>query len=306
MIFWLNRGFDGVRIDSARYLVEDGPGLAADRPGTHEYFREVRKQVMDPLAAKGYAKMMVGEVWTDDRTIRSYFGNGEDELNMAFDFNLPGPVKYLINNASMTSKIIDRFDKDIQNKTKLPGSAAYGTILNNHDNLMSRPATTFKNEPDKIKMAAIINLMIPGTPFIYYGNELGMTDGRGSNEFRLRMPTAWDDLGRLDKDPDSIFSVYRNLVRVRNQNIAVRRGDYERVMADHDRVYAFIRKLDQNKVLTVLNLDDKPADTVLDLSAYNPSKLSIQLAGKGVKLSGKSRLTVNFNKGMDYLVLLIE
>ncbi|HOV14835.1 MAG TPA: alpha-amylase family glycosyl hydrolase, partial [Spirochaetota bacterium] len=196
LIYWLNKGFDGTRLDAIRYVFEDGPKKQADVKNTHLYLKELRK-IVDKYDDLGSSKMMVGEVWTETEIIKDYYGNGKDELNMCFDFPFANIVYSAIssgNNGLLLLKNL--FDYQ---KTNYPEGYHMANFLSNHDNVVSRPFSLYSGNIDKVNLSTSLLLLSEGTPFIYYGNEIGMA-GISGNDINLRQPFLWDE---VDKQKDN-------------------------------------------------------------------------------------------------------
>ena len=282
--FWLDRGADGFRVDVAHGLVKDqelrsnarfgaGAHMAAmnwDLDEVHEIHRRWRR-VLDSYPDR----MAVGEVFSIDevlphdlRRLVRYYGN-DDELHMPFNFQfLEQPWK-----AESFRGVVEEWER------LLPEHAWPDYTLSNHDR--SRAATRYGL--DRARAAAMMLLTLRGTPFIYYGEEIGMTDvpvppqrvvdvdGRDPE----RTPMQWDasanagftkanpwlpmasDAARVNvavqrDDPGSLLSFYRRLLRARKDSLALRLGSYRSLPAAGG-VYVFERQADDERLYVALN-----------------------------------------------------
>ena len=289
---WLDRGVDGFRLDAARHIVEDGGGQAqVDTPETHAYWKEFAAFVR---AARPQATL-VGENWTDTPIIATYFGSaseiaGGDELPMNFDFPLAERILAGVDSgdaAAISAKLAE-----IQ--SAYPQGALDAPFLTNHDQV--RVATRLGSNPAKMRNAAAILLTLPGAPFLYYGEEIGLQNGTTNNDEAKRTPMPWDATpgggfttgspwfpfapGQADpnvaaqtKDPGSLLSRYRNLVRARKSSAALRRGTLELLTpaSGSSGVLAFVRADGAERVLVLHNLSDSVA-------AAGPYPLSVTAA----------------------------
>ena len=245
---WLDRGVDGFRLDATRHLVEDGGGDAqVDTPETHEFLKEFSAAVRK---AKPGA-LLVGENWTDAARIARYYGSnqavgGGDELPMSFNFPLASAIVASVK-AGEPSALIAALDE----KAKVyPKGVLDAPFLTNHD--MTRIATELTNDSARLKLAAAILLTLPGSPFVYYGEELGLQNGPGGKDEFKRTPMPWDatagggfstgkpwqdfapgregaNVAAQTGDPNSLLSVYRLLIRARHRSNSLRYGTMERV-----------------------------------------------------------------------------
>lgn len=233
--YWLDRGFDGMRVDAVRYLCETGPGQAADQPDTRAHLKAFRA-VLDEYATgsnhphpdndptKRSVKVMIAEAWTNDASgIAPYFGNGSDEFNLCLDFSAPWAIHNAINGADAT-QVTNLWDYERQH---FPAGYRSATFDSNHDNLISRPGTLYGGQKNKIILHEALNILSPGTPIIYYGNEVGMLGASGT-DLNLRKPMDWGAVSVQTAQPDSILSWCRYLIRARRSYPALR-GTYFRV-----------------------------------------------------------------------------
>ena len=271
---WLDRGADGFRLDAARYLIEDGSGTQQqDTPETHAFWREFATEIRTerPDAT------MVGEVWADTPTIARYYGStsavrGGDELPMCFDFPLAAAIVAGVNGGSATGIAATL----AQVQAAYPPGAEDAPFLTNHD--MIRVATQLANSPGRLRNAAAILLTLPGSPFVYYGEEVGLQNGgTGSDDVLKRTPMPWDNgsgfttgtpwtayaPGRATAnvaaetgDPGSLLSRYRALIRARHASPALLRGDLETLPGGNGTLLAFLRATSGERVLAVHNLGD--------------------------------------------------
>jgi glycosidase len=268
--FWLEDvGVDGFRLDSAKHLIEEGP-IQANSQSTHDWwkdFYQFYKQI-NPQA------MTVGEVWEDTLTTATYLQG--DEFDLSFEFWLAGAMIESVNggNASRMN------DQVLQSYTEIP-EMRFGTFLTNHD--QARVMTQLFDSDQKAKLAASLLLTAPGTPFIYYGEEIGL-QGEWQNNWNRR-PMQWTDsafsgfstatplqpLGPgwenynaalESQSSDSILSHYRTLIQIRNAHAALRVGDITVLTTTNEAIFSFLRISANEAVLVVVNLSDQPIENV--------------------------------------------
>jgi alpha-amylase len=273
--YWLKKGVDGFRLDATRYLVEDGPGQGqADTPESHAFLKRLSLKVrrVKPDA------VLVGENWTDTPVIATYFGSTSqihqgDELPMNFDFPLSDKILQGIQSGKATE--IAAKIQEVQ--TSYPSGVSDTPFLTNHDQV--RLATQLQNSSAKLRMAASILLTLPGVPFLYYGEEIGIQNGPAQGDEAKRTPMPWDDTrgggfttgtpwyafapGRNAANvadqttkPSSVLSHYRNLIATRKSSSALRNGSLQLLSSTtvSTPVLAFIRSNSAETVVVVHNL----------------------------------------------------
>jgi alpha-glucosidase len=313
MRFWLDRGVDGFRIDVAHRMAkdpqlrdnplvdvggEDDPngqlrarrlaemGLELydeDWPEVHEILRRFRR-TLDSYDDR----MAVGEVYLLDlRKLARYYGSGRDELHLAHNFVfVHQPWK-----PEAFRSVVDEYT------ALLPADAWPAQFLGNHDH--SRVASRYDeggNGPARARVGAMMVLTLRGTPFVYYGEELGMSDGEIPPDRVVdvdgrdpeRTPMQWDGSagagfslphgGRrpadpwlpmaasadrvnvaLERDdPTSMLSLYRRLIWYRKRSAALRWGGYRSLSEVPESLYAFVREAPEERLLVVLNFGDAP------------------------------------------------
>lgn len=274
---------DGYRLDAIRHLIEDGQ-VQENTPETHAWLREFQRT----MKAANPESFSIGEVWTDSAAAATYVG---DQMDACFEFDL----SYAMVDAARTGKA--KRVRDTQEKvlTVYPPNQ-YGRFLTNHD--QARVMTELKDAgPGAGRVAAIMLLTGPGIPFIYYGEEIGMTGPKPDE--KIRTPMQWSaqpnagftstkpwqkenpgyqqqNVALESADPASLLALYRRLVHLRAANPALRLGAYLPVQSASDSVYAFLREFpgsgDKNTpsqtILVAINLSDKPVkDYALTLPA---------------------------------------
>ncbi len=300
---WLDSGVDGFRLDVVNWLVKDRrfrnnpavPGAPffqkhrydRNRPETHDILKELR------LLLDRYGdRMAVGEVFTlppgDPALSAAYLGNGEDELNLAFDFSLI----YRPWDARRFYRTIRRWMKHIPEK----GWPCH--VLSNHD--QSRGISRYGGGRDgrkRAKVAAALLLTVRGTPFIYYGEEIGMRNCRvprcdmrdplGKRYWPLfagrdpaRSPMQWSpgenagfstarpwlpvgvdyrqvNVEEESRDPYSLLNFYSALISIRKKKAALHRGGWKPVLKGLHGVLGYYRRHEGQTVFVALNFTDK-------------------------------------------------
>ncbi len=273
---WLERGVDGYRLDATRYLVETGPGpLQADTPETHAALKEFAAHVrrVKPGA------LLVGENWADTKVIATYYGSssaaGLDELPASFNFPLSDRILRAVieSDATLIASKLDEVQK------AYPKGALDAPFLTNHDQV--RLATQLGRNPGRLRNAAAILLTLPGAPFLYYGEEVGIENGPTGGDESKRTPMPWDaspgggftagtpwfgfapgretaNVAAQANDPASLFSRYRNLIRARKDAPALAKGELTLLspLTGGSPVLAFLRRTATETVLVAHNLSD--------------------------------------------------
>ena len=202
--YWLDKGFDGLRIDAVRYLMET-ESSQTDVAGTHQWFKELRAEVLDTYESP---KFMVCEAWVEGNrnALNAYFGDG-DEFNMVFDFDAGRPCITSVKNGS------DSLNSTL--RANYSDSCTYGVFLGNHDEYAGRFGTTLEQDWKKINLATALSLLRPTVPFIYYGNELGMPESSYGGDLRLRGNYDWSLEAVEDADETSPLNVNKLLISLR-------------------------------------------------------------------------------------------
>jgi len=287
--FWLeDMGVDGYRLDAIKHLIEDGR-IVENTPATHEWlateFYPFYKEINSDA-------LTVGEVWSIPADVVPYVG---DEVDIAFEFGLSDGI---LDSATSERKVnIERAQDEV---TSIYPSGQYATFLANHD--QNRVRSRVLND-EQAKIAATLQLMSPGVPFIYYGEEIGM-QGTKPDE-NIRRPMQWDGTGGFSEgtpwndyyedyterhvagqsgDSESLWNHYRTLIGLRNEYAALRSGGWTAVSTDSKNVYAFMRYDENETILVVTNLWRNPAESVtltMPASPLTDGQTTTLLMGEG-------------------------
>ena len=266
--FWLTDvGVDGFRLDAAKHLIEDGPEAQTNTPETKSWLAgfKAAAQTARPDA------MVIGEVW-DPATIAGAYV--PESLDLTFDFGLAAAYRLAIQNERAAPLRTALGDVN----AAWPANQA-GAFLTNHD--QTRIMTELRGDPTAAKLAAFLLLTGPGTPFLYYGEEIGMTGTKPDERIRTPMRwtadastagftdgTPWQGLSEDDAatvnveaqsaDTGSLLTAYRDLVRVRSGQEALRWGATTMLDADAEPVAAWLRTTADSTILAIANLSDEP------------------------------------------------
>jgi len=275
--FWLGEmGVDGFRIDAARHLIEDGRRLE-NADATFEWLAGFR----DRIKERHPDALILGEVWDASSMAARYIREGA--LDLTFDFGLASATI-----TSLKSGDGGALRAALKEVTDLYPDGGLATFLTNHD--QDRLMTELGGDVGAAKLAGALLLTEGGTPFLYYGEEVGLTGGKPDE--RIRTPMRWDataetagfttghpwqplgedpagtDVATERADPDSLYSTYRRLIALRATHRALSIGGLTPVGSDEASVVAFLRHAADETILVVANLADEPTSSVsLDLEA---------------------------------------
>ncbi len=280
--FWLDEmGVDGFRLDAIIYMIEEGQGQRNTR-STHNWLQEFYTfyKGVNPNA------LAVGEAWTGTQQVVEYTGN---EVDIAFQFDL---ARDIVNSAE--TGLAPIFIKTQQTVYEDFPPNQYATFITNHD--QNRVMSQLSEDEAQARVAAAVLLTGTGVPFVYYGEEIGMTGTKPDEDIRLPMqwasnsprvgftegtpwrPAAADfpvrSVARQTDDPDSLLSLYRDLIQLRNAHEALRVGDWTLVEANSARLYTFLRQTENETILVVINMNRNPVNAEnysLDLAEGNLS-----------------------------------
>jgi len=331
MKFWLEMGVDGFRLDAVPYLVEREGTSCENLPATHGVLKELRAKLDQQFPGK----MLLAEAnqWPAD--LIPYFGNG-DEFHMAFHFPLM-PRMF------MGVRLEDRkpITEILQQTPPIPDGCQWCLFLRNHDELTlemvtdlerdymydeyardrsmrlnvgirRRLAPLLENDRRRIELMNGLLMSLPGTPIIYYGDEIGMGDNVHLGDRNgVRTPMQWDGSWNADfsaadpenlysalilnpvygyqvvnvasqqRSPHSLLSWMRRLIQVRKSNPVFGRGSIEFLYPGNHRVLAFLRQLGNETVLAVNNLSSAAQAVELDLSRCKGNIL-IEMFGRNL------------------------
>lgn len=284
--FWLRDvGVDGFRIDAVKYLIEEGQ-KQENTTSTHNWLKVfyTAYKMANPEA------FTVGEVYGAGAfAAKTYIGDQMDEI---FSFELAGGF---VNSALGESNT--GIDSAVKLTLKDMPDGPYATFLTNHD--QNRVMSVLDGSNEKAKVAAALMLTSPGTPFIYYGEEIGMQGVKPDEDIRRPMQwtgevnagftsgTPWRAPGENyaqsnvaveSADPASLLSFYRTLIKLRSQHPVLKDGALSLVSTDNTAVYSSLRVDDHETILTVINL------TKSSVSSYNLNLQDARLQNGSYKL----------------------
>ena len=321
--YWMNMGIDGFRLDAIPYLFEREGTNGENLPETHDYLKKLRKHVDDNY--DNVLFLAEANMWPEDSA--SYFGEG-DECHMNYHFPLM-PRMYMSVKLEDRHPITDIFDQT----PEIPPNCQWATFLRNHDELTlemvteeerdfmnnvyaedktarinvgirRRLAPLMDNDIDKIKLLNVLLMSLPGTPVLYYGDEIGMGDNyylkdrdgvrtpmqwssnenagfSDANPHSLYLPVIrdteysyrWVNVKRQQQNPNSLLNWTKRLLAKRKSFQVFGRGDIHWIKPENGRILAFVRQYNEERVVVVINLSRHPQSAQLDLSDFEGSKV---------------------------------
>lgn len=328
MRFWLDIGVDGLRLDAIPYLIEREGTDCENLPETHQIIKRMRAE----MDASYEDRFFLAEAnqWPED--VMDYFGDG-DECHMAFHFPLM-PRIYMAVAQENRHPIVEI----MQQTPEIPENCQWAIFLRNHDELTlemvtdrerdymyrtyatdprmrvnlgirRRLAPLMENDRPKIELLNSLLMSMPGTPIIYYGDEIGM----GDNVFlgdrnSVRTPMQWSpdrnagfsraDPARLylppimdpvygyesvnveaqSRSPGSLLNWMKRLIAVRKAHRAFGRGTLEFLHPGNRKILAYLREYEDETILCVANLSRSAQPVELDLSRFS-GRVPVELIG---------------------------
>ena len=308
--FWLNDiGIDGFRLDAVKYIREDG-GVIEDNPATFQFWKAYQSE----LKSISESVFSVGEAWTSTDKILDYVEEGG--LDICFEFDLASAI---INGINSTDAI--SIQNKIQNVYNVYPNIQFGTFLSNHD--QNRVIESFNGSTEKMKTAAAIYLTLPGTPFIYYGEEIGM-NGVKPDEF-IRTPMQWTNdanagfssglpwiainsnysdfnVQTMKSDASSLWHWYDKLLDTRNRYKPLTIGDFSPIYSSDKRILAYERLHNDESLFILINLSDAPI-SVSDLDVSFTSLIPGEYEMEDILNGGNMQIEVNAESRIQSLIL---
>ncbi len=326
--FWLQMGVDGFRLDAVPYLYEREGTSCENLPETHAFLRDLRRR----MEARYPDRMLLAEVnqWPEDTA--AYFGQG-DEVHMAFHFPLM-PRLFMALRMEDRSPLVDI----LQQTPPIPPGCQWALFLRNHDELTlemltdeerefmyrayardpqarihlgirRRLAPLLNNDRRAIELMVGLLFSLPGTPVLYYGDEIGMGDNiylgdrnavrtpmqwsadrnagfSEANPQRLYLPVVVDppfhyeavNVEAQRDNPHSLLQWMKRTIAIRKSYPVFGRGDLQFIESDNRRIVAFTRSWQDQTLLVVANLSENAQFAELDLSSYR-TRQPVELFG---------------------------
>jgi len=311
MRFWLDLGFDGFRLDAVPYLYERDGTNCENLPETHAYLKRVRRTIDEEY---GGDRVLLAEAnqWPIDAA--AYFGDG-DECHMNFHFPVM-PRLYM----ALAREHVRDIVKILRDTPPIPETCQWGIFLRNHDELTLEMVTdedrefmwdVYAPEPasrlnlgirrrltplvgnDRRALELLHGLLfsLPGSPILYYGDEIGMGDDISlPDRDGVRTPMQWDgslhagftgsgvdaaavyppivaaeayrpeqvNVAAQRADPGSLLNWVRSMLAVRREHPEMGRGTFEILEHDNDAVLAFVRGMGSRATLVAVNVSEHP------------------------------------------------
>ncbi|MHB1162818.1 MAG: maltose alpha-D-glucosyltransferase, partial [Chloroflexota bacterium] len=316
--YWLHMGVDGFRCDAVPYLFERDGTRCEGLSETHAFLKELRRMIDEEYPGR----VLLAEANHSPETLRSYFGEC-DEFHMAFHFPLMPRIFTAL--ARGEGQPIEDILKEVP---PIPEGCQWGVFLRNHDELTlskvseeereyllshyapdprmrlnggirRRLAPLLGNDRRRIELAHGLLLSMPGSPILYYGDEIGMGDNiylgdrngvrtpmqwsdgenagfSGADRSQLYIPPVEDppygyhavNVEAQERTPDSLLARVRQLIAIRRRHGAFSRGSMEFLKTDNRRILAFTRSYQGETLLAVFNLSDQIQRVELGLQRF--------------------------------------
>ena len=327
--FWLDLGLDGFRLDAVPYLFEREGTNCENLPETHDFLKRIRKEV--DASYENIVLLAEANQWPSD--VVEYFGGGE-ECHMAFHFPLM-PRMFMSARRQVRYPMVEILEQT----PNIPPNCQWGIFLRNHDELTLEMVTDeerdymykeyardprmklnlgirrrlmplLENSRHQSELFHAMLLSLPGTPIIYYGDEIGMGDNifLGDRD-GVRTPMQWTGdrnagFSRADfaqlylpvlldpvygfqalnveaqlRNQNSVLHWFKRMLQVRKEHPVFGEGTFEALHPENPAIFAYIRRHNDDVVLCVNNLSGRAQAAELDLSEY-ASMYPVELMGR--------------------------
>lgn len=328
--FWLDMGVDGFRADAVPYLFEEESTNCENLPKTHDFLKELRAFIDKKYP--GRVLLCEANQWPVD--VRPYFGDG-DEFQMGFHFPVM-PRIYMALRQGDRSKMVEIMDQT----PEIPDNCQWCVFLRNHDELTlemvtdaerqwmwqeyapedrmrlnqgirRRLAPLLDNDQRKLELVNSILFTLPGSPFIYYGDEIGMGDNiHLFDRNGVRTPMQWEatsdagfssaeklyapvvsspeyapdkvNVSSAKADPTSIFNAMQHMINTRKQHPAFSQGSFQWTDLKNNAIAAWWRCDDTDNILTIHNLTDQLQSAQMPSELHNSDKIANLLTGETI------------------------
>ena len=303
--FWLREmDVDGFRLDAIRHLMEEGD-QTTNVSANHDFLREFAAHVrsVSPDA------FTIGEVYDSIGAVLAYY---PDQLDSHFAFEVADSIVSAVRTGSARGLLAPA----LRLQRELPAER-WSPFLRNHD--QTRTMTEFAGDMRRARLAATILLTLPGLPFVYYGEEIGMTGDKPDP--RLRTPMHWNrgpaagftrgvpweplqndsftaNVEVMDADTASLLHLYRKLIHLRAADAALGSGELVPLETNHSSLVAYLRRTQDRTVFVIANLADTAVSNVriasgaatLPGGTYSVNGLLGAPTGQPMRIGGNGRI----------------
>ncbi len=309
--FWIDKGVDGFRIDAARHLYDKGEyPKDFDTTGANiEFYKELSNHIK----SINEDAFIISEVWTNFSSATAYYEGMDALFNFDIGEELVGAAYVgstdIVDTVEYYAEQMEEYDNRVM-----------GTFLSNHD--QNRYIESLARSHSRAKVAVNLLFTLPGIPFVYYGEEVGMIGKKPDENIREPFPwgegspytTAWNlstynvnadtiPLNEQMQDDDSLFYAYKNMIRIRKENTVLKNGDIEKVETGAKAIIAY-RRFDDNDNLLIIH---NTLSQEISLDVNMNSEYSIIYAQDEVNgindgvlnLSGRSVIIIDLQKNTD-------
>jgi alpha-amylase len=290
--YYLDMGVDGFRLDAAMHIYEDNNKNV-----------EWWKEFSDYVKGQNKDAVLVGEVWDNTTVISKYM----QSLDSTFNFPAADSIMNMIKSGDVgnVSFVLTNAYEQYAAKSN---SYIDSPFLTNHD--QNRVMNMLKDD-EKAKKAAAVLLTLPGTPYIYYGEETGMTGAKPDEKIREpfiwdnkdnKMNTSWEassnDVNKVAvnvqlQDKNSLLNFYKQIIAIRNTRDELKYGNFESLDTVNTNIYAIKRTNNNSSIYVYVNLNDQSSTEKIDISK---AKIIYSNKRKESKVSFNGNINIESNE----------
>lgn len=297
--FWIDKGVDGFRMDAVMHIYEDQTDKNNE---LLDWFYSYCKELNPDF-------YMVSEVWANQSVIQAYYeSNTPSMFNFTFG-QAEGHITKTAKGAMTASTFIDQMITWDEENSATTDAYIDAPFLTNHDNV--RISNSLNNNEDLIKFAGGIMMTMNGSPFVYYGEEIGMTSA-GDKDENKRLPLNWSDASNTGEtggpagcnlslqsafegveeqlaDGHSILNYYRRAIRLRNENPELARGDMKKIDSlCTESVGTLTKTYEESTIAVIYNTSEEVVELTLTDSEIAEMEIRGYLTLNGEKITLKN------------------